>query len=360
MRNLNIQSAILIGDTHFGIKNFNLEFFNNQLKFFEKQIIPYMKQNNIQHLIQTGDLLDNRTTMDIKFLDTLYNNFVVDILEANDIHLITFLGNHDIYYKNTREVNLIKYLSKLCDNITCIDTQTTITLNGKKTLLVPWLLENETIQVVDESVIIGHFEIKDFQVVKGSFDTKSSLDENSFGNCQVYSGHYHINQKSKNIHYIGTPYQLNWNDFGNKCGFYIMSDGEISFQENTTSKKHTKIIWDEHKDDYCVIVEDDDTSTPYATLENIPLMNHWIVKVFNKYSKHNGFEDLLFRLKELDIPYTFINEQELETIINPDNKHIENARLKNTDTFVLDYVKENHPELVDLVQDILKELKVEE
>lgn len=350
---------ILIGDTHFGVKSFNLDFFENQINFFNQQVFPYMEENKIDTIIQTGDLLDNRTVMDINFFNLLCTNFF-DVLQEKGFKLITILGNHDIYYKSSRETNLIKYIDKLYDNITLISEQTSLTLGNTETLLVPWLLEGEHINHFNEEIIIGHFEIQNFQLSRGSFDTKSELTDKSFKNVKkVYSGHYHINQENKNIHYVGTPYQINWGDFGNKCGFYVIDKDYEKFILNETSNIHVKITWDEKNQlpmSYNLLDQKIDCS-----LEDFKkiLKNNFIIKVENVYSKNNTFEELLFLLKESGIKYTFINSQEIESIINPDNIKVNEMKLKGTDTFVLDYVKDNHPELVTLIEEILKDVVYE-
>lgn len=353
--NLSISACILIGDTHFGEKSFNLDFFENQLKVFKEQIVPYMIDNGIKYILQTGDLFHNRITMDINFFDKFCAEFI-EYLAEKDITLITFLGNHDIYFKSTRNSNLSKYLEKMYSNVILFQEQDTILINDKKVLLVPWLLENESINYIDEEIIIGHFEIKSFMLSRGSFDEKSKLTSDLFSKYsnlkKVYSGHYHINQEKDLIHYVGTPYQINWGDFGNNCGFYHFNGVEAKFIENKSSYKHIKIIIDEKSEIPFKVLDGDNI----VSTDKDVILDNCILKVFNKYSVNNSFEEFLFRLKEEKISYNFYNEQEIESIINPDNK----VKLTNTDTFVLDYIKDNNPELLLLIESILENIKEED
>jgi hypothetical protein len=50
----------------------------------------------------------------------------------------------------------------------------------------------------------------------------------------VLSGHFHIKQTQKNIHYLGTQYQLNFGDSGVIKGFHILDTEtrELEFIEN--------------------------------------------------------------------------------------------------------------------------------
>ena len=355
---MTIDKFILIGDTHFGIKNFNEAFFKNQLKLFNEQIFPYMKDNNIEYIIQTGDLFDNRVTIDINFLDTFMKNFV-NILEEKNIKLVTILGNHDVYFKNRVDVNLSKYISKMTNSIITIQQQETINFNDKNILLVPWLTESDKIIYDKQDIIIGHFEIKNFQLTKGNIDTKSVLDEDYFNKLKVskiYSGHYHINQQNGKIHYVGTPYELNWGDFQNKCGFYVIEKDNETFINNTVTRSHVKITWDERLDYATLTNSEGSHKVAFDNLIN-NIKENYILKITNLYSPNNSFEDFLFKLKEKGIKYTFYNEQELNTIINPDNIEITESKVKNTDSFVIDYIKDNHPELKDLIVEILDSIK---
>ena len=50
----------LIGDMHIGARNSNTVMANHQIRFFEEQVFPYMLENDIDTIIQTGDLFDQR------------------------------------------------------------------------------------------------------------------------------------------------------------------------------------------------------------------------------------------------------------------------------------------------------------
>ena len=50
----------ILGDTHFGARGDSLDFHNYFKKFYDDVFFPYLKQNNIQVVIQLGDLFDRR------------------------------------------------------------------------------------------------------------------------------------------------------------------------------------------------------------------------------------------------------------------------------------------------------------
>lgn len=228
---------ILLGDTHFGIKNFSLDYFNNQKKFFEKQLFPYMNKNNIQNIYQLGDLFDNRITIDINYINTLYQFFISN----KDIKWTTILGNHDIYYKNTRNINLTQLFSKLVTNIQYIDEPTIINNIGFQ----PWVIGDTLLE--DCEVLLGHFEINGFKMAMGMEDEHSTLTTNSFKKYKrVFSGHYHSIQQKGNITYLGSPYELSWGETDTEHGFWVydLDLDELEFIPNNESKRHIKLTLD--------------------------------------------------------------------------------------------------------------------
>ena len=53
----------LIGDLHFGVKNFDIDFLNASLDALEK-MVEVLKKENVTTIYQLGDMFDNRITMD--------------------------------------------------------------------------------------------------------------------------------------------------------------------------------------------------------------------------------------------------------------------------------------------------------
>jgi DNA repair exonuclease SbcCD nuclease subunit len=61
----------------------------------------------------------------------------------------------------------------------------------------------------------------------------------------VLSGHYHCKSITDNLHYIGTPFQLSWNDYNEQKGFYVLDEKfNYEFIENTVNPKFAKIYYD--------------------------------------------------------------------------------------------------------------------
>ena len=57
---------ILITDTHFGIKQNSITWFNSQSNFIYEQLIPYIQTHkDIIRLIHLGDVFDSRSSISV-------------------------------------------------------------------------------------------------------------------------------------------------------------------------------------------------------------------------------------------------------------------------------------------------------
>jgi DNA repair exonuclease SbcCD nuclease subunit len=357
--------AIVLGDLHFGIKSFDLEFFKNQ-KNFIIQLIQYMKENNINTIFQLGDFFDNRKIIDINFLNEVIKLLKEMKSEIPDLKMYVLLGNHDIYFRDTLDVSLIKILANQFDFITIIDTPTKIENLKASIKMFPWLVKNNLKKEdIDADIIMGHFEIKNFDMVRGH-KCEKGLDENIFNGKLVLSGHFHLTGQRNNIKYVGTPYQLNWGDFGDKRGFYVLDTNtqELEFIENRVSNEFIKLIY-KAKRVLIKIYPDESFDIPEEEFldfikENVELLKHSFLKVI---VMDTGFEKVLDIIKSRKIVYTFVNEINLKEI-KEKAKEVDNKILNNLDTekFVGEYIentnsnnKERLKEKLKYILEIIKE-----
>lgn len=233
----------IISDTHFGCRNDLPVFLNYSLDYFENVFFPYLKENDIKTVIHMGDLFDRRKYINFATLSNVKKRFI-DKFEENGITLHIILGNHDVYYKNTNHVNSINELfSKGYPNIKIYQSPEEAVFDGICIGFVPWInFENfeESIQFIQNnscSILCGHFEINGFEVVAG-IRHEGGVERFIFNDYdKVLSGHFHLKQTHKNIHYLGTQYQLSFADVGSKKGFHILDtkNRELEFIENKNS-----------------------------------------------------------------------------------------------------------------------------
>jgi metallophosphoesterase superfamily enzyme len=92
----------IIGDTHFGARNDNVNFSEYFYKFYEEQFFPYLKENNIKHCIHLGDIMDRRKYVSYRTVKEFREKFIQPFIDL-EIELHILVGNHDTYFKNTNE-----------------------------------------------------------------------------------------------------------------------------------------------------------------------------------------------------------------------------------------------------------------
>lgn len=244
-----MNKIIILGDVHFDVSSGNQNILENQLGFFNNQLFPYMKENNIKTIIQLGDLMDNRNKVSVNVMHYLKRDFF-DVMKKEGFELYTLIGNHDIYHKDTREIHSLELFDIIYDNFHVVNSIRTLEIQNKKLLIVPWCLPDEKHNFkdyLDTDYIFGHFETNGVEMVRGiSCNSSHAFGMDSFNGIKTFSGHFHLRRyyENNNIYYVGTPNQINWSDYGEQKGFHVLDilSGDLEFIENNVSTKHIKVI----------------------------------------------------------------------------------------------------------------------
>lgn len=222
-----------LADIHFGCRNGSLAFSVNQEKFYRDVFFPYMADQEINHLIIYGDIFDHQKKIDF---NSLYRarKFFFDPLVESGIRTWILVGNHDIYYKNTLEVNspmllLGEYLQEGLD-VTLI--QAPIMIDNH--IFIPWVCESNEKEVMsllssvkksEDYYVHGHFEFKGFKMYANTPEATEGMSADIFKKFRhVYSGHYHEPSTKKNVTYVGAPTEYTWSDAGCVRGFNVFDD----------------------------------------------------------------------------------------------------------------------------------------
>ena len=216
----------VLGDTHFGMRGDSLDFHKYIDKFYTNTLFPYLKENDITTVVQLGDLFDRRKFINFNSL-YLARQYFFDKLTENNITFITFLGNHDVAFKNTLQVNSSQLLLNGYDNITVLDTFTTMQFGGIDVDLVPWICDDNEVEITQKlkdsksQIVFGHFEIAGFEMDRGNV-CHEGIDKSTFNKYDiVLSGHFHHRSDDGHIYYVGTPYEMTWSDYNDPRGFVI-------------------------------------------------------------------------------------------------------------------------------------------
>jgi len=150
----------------------------------------------------------------------------LELLNQSFTNVYFITGNHDLYYREKRDIHSVAWADYL-PNVHVIND---IYTEGDVTLS-PWLIgdESKKIKKVKSKYIFGHFELGNFymnaQVLMP--DHEGSLKIDDFLNAEkVFSGHFHKRQARKNILYIGNAFPHNYADAGDDArGMMVLEWG---------------------------------------------------------------------------------------------------------------------------------------
>ena len=245
----------IIGDLHFGTKKSNDLFVKSQIKFLKNEFIPYLKNNGIKKIFIIGDLFETRNHLNVKTFNTVFDLFNTDLKEFD---ITIFVGNHDIYYNSTTEVHSIKWLKKF-DNVTLIEDITSIELDNRKILIVPWQVNYKEFSKyivdnkIESDICLGHFDIIGF-LLNNHHICDQGLDRDILSDRfkYVFSGHFHTRnkqiKKDSEIVYIGSPWHLTRNDIDEEKGFVELDLEKMKYKfvNNNSSLRFISINYPEN------------------------------------------------------------------------------------------------------------------
>ena len=243
----------ILGDTHFGARGDSLDFHKYFQKFYDEVFFPYLIKNDIKVIFQMGDLFDRRKFINFNSL-YLSRKYFFDKCELHGIKLHTLIGNHDVAYKNTLEVNSPSLLLNEYNNIEIYEKFDTIDFDGVSIDVVPWICDDNVDDIFNRmkeskaQICFGHFEIAGFEMDRGNV-CESGIDKQALSKYDVVlTGHFHHKSTDGNITYVGTPYEMTWADWNDPKGFHIFDteNREMQFVQNTFSMFH-KITYDDGK-----------------------------------------------------------------------------------------------------------------
>lgn len=197
-------------DVHFGLKG-GSRTHNQDCENFVKWFCEQAKQEGCETAIFLGDWHHNRSTTDVSTMNYTLSN--LEHLSQSFEQVYFILGNHDLFYKDKREINSIEFM-RLFPNI--IPVKDPIT-SGDVTIL-PWLVGDEwtSISKIKSRYIFGHLELPSFYMnAMVQMPDHGQLQRRHFQNQEyVFTGHFHKRQQAGNIIYIGNAFPHNYADAG--------------------------------------------------------------------------------------------------------------------------------------------------
>jgi DNA repair exonuclease SbcCD nuclease subunit len=330
---------VLVSDIHLGVKGNSETFLNNTKKFFIEQVCDVIAQTDAKMLWVLGDLFDKPDTLNILVKNVALEIFSTILDKFPDLKVKLLLGNHDIYYKTTLEVNSLNMFSRFNDRLEVIKTIKAYDLDGCKTMVVPWLIQDSNnhknffkyVDYVNQTGIkkydlcLGHFAINGFEIVKGTIEERGISQDVFKVFDQVFSGHFHLRRQYNNMQYLGCPYEITWNDYGDPKGITVFdtSTRTIEFFENSVSPKHKIIRLTSILQDKTIVKDAVGNFVKYIVDKVVP--QHIKDKVQEK------LEELSYRLDILDETELLVEGQDVGVV--------DDSLLADTKSMLNDYLE---------------------
>lgn len=242
-------NVALLADLHIGVKRDDLTYFESQRRFFTEQLVPELNRKGVTDIWILGDVFDTRNSVTLHAINRVIDLFK-NVLNGFDIRII--VGNHDMFYNTDLGVNSLRILS-LLPNVAVYEKPVTETIDGKKVLFQPWIVDYADPNILNGSwdYAFMHADIIGFDVGGGRPSEHGLLAANVLDHVHTtYTGHYHTKvtrnyEGGKSITYLGAPYQITRVDRDGQRGYYILDvgTGNVEFVENSVSIRFTKHVY---------------------------------------------------------------------------------------------------------------------
>ncbi len=210
-------------DIHFGLKS-NSTVHNQDCEDFVDWFIAEAKKEGCDTGIFLGDWHHNRNSLNMLTMVSSIRS-LEKLGKAFD-QFFFFPGNHDLYYKDKRDVHSVDW-GRHIPGVTIVSDITTI----DDVTLVPWLVGDEwrKMEKLKSRYIFGHFELPLFMMnAMVQMPDHGELQADHFKNPEyVFSGHFHKRQAKQNIVYIGNSFPHNYADaWDDDRGMMILEHGK--------------------------------------------------------------------------------------------------------------------------------------
>lgn len=202
------KKAAVFTDIHFGMRQ-NSKAHNEDCAAYVKWFCETARENGCDTAIFMGDWHHHRATVNVSTLN--YTVDAVNHISKNFERFFFIPGNHDLYYREKRDLNSVPFLKNLKNVILVNDVYT-----EGETTLVPWLVGDEWTKMkrLTSRYVFGHFELPSFKMnAMVEMPDHGGLNSGHFPNQEyVFSGHFHLRQQRGNVHYIGNAFPHNFAD----------------------------------------------------------------------------------------------------------------------------------------------------
>lgn len=195
-------------DIHFGLKS-NSGTHLQDCEEFVDWFIEQAQAQGCETCIFLGDWSHNRNSLNLFTLNSSLR--CLEKLGAAFDQFFWFPGNHDLFYKDKRDIHSSAF-GRHIPGVTVVDSITTL----DDVTLVPWLVGDEwrTMKDIKSKYIFGHFELPKFYMnAMVQMPDHGELTADQFSGPEyIFSGHFHKRQQSDKVVYLGNAFPHNFAD----------------------------------------------------------------------------------------------------------------------------------------------------
>jgi len=222
MSNL-FKKAACFTDIHFGLKSNSLEH-NQDCSDFVDWFIKTAKSEGCETCIFLGDYNHHRASINIHTMQ--YGLRALERLNDAFDHVYFIPGNHDLYYRDRRDIHSVEWAKHL-SNVTIVNDW----FKQGDVVIAPWLVgeDYKKLSKLGGKYLFSHLELPHFYMnaMVEMPDVGEINDTHVTGFEQVFSGHFHKRQARKNIWYMGNAFPHNYADAGDDArGMMILEWGQ--------------------------------------------------------------------------------------------------------------------------------------
>jgi DNA repair exonuclease SbcCD nuclease subunit len=209
MTNL-FKKAAVFTDIHYGLKSNSLQHNTDCIDFVD-WFIEKAKEEGCETCLFLGDWNHHRASINLQTLQ--FGLRSLEKLSANFDHIYFIPGNHDLYYRDKRDIHSVEWAKHL-PNVTIVNDW----FQAGDVVIAPWLVGNDYKKLAKLSgkYLFAHLELPHFYMnAMVTMPDHGEINDNHVGNFEkVFSGHFHKRQARKNIWYIGNAFPHNYADAG--------------------------------------------------------------------------------------------------------------------------------------------------
>jgi len=209
MSNL-FRKVAICTDIHFGLKSNSLVH-NQDCADFIDWFIATAREQGCETGMFLGDWHHHRASINLQTLHFSLQSLQKLSAAFDNFYFIP--GNHDLYYRDKRDIHGAEWAQHL-PNITVVNDW----FQDGDVVIAPWLVgdDHKRIPKMSAKYMFGHFELPHFKMnAMVEMPDHGEVKVDSFGGFdKVFSGHFHLRQQKKNINYIGNCFPHNFADAG--------------------------------------------------------------------------------------------------------------------------------------------------